>query len=207
MESPTHFKSPCAYATCQTTKEQLKANKMESDMMNTVVDMLKHSSTMHVVAASITMDGQILPHLTTPFNTYIAFVTVVTFMWVMQTSPDVADVFTFPVHSLPGIHTMQRLFTPHPGHCTPPGSPGRSSPVRELEEEGDSVTSRSGMPGSSSSLITNVAPGTPRAVQPTMLSVISNHSGGSSTLFFDPPPWHPLHTHAVHAQIGRTSWQ
>ncbi|OBZ62668.1 hypothetical protein A0H81_15038 [Grifola frondosa] len=190
-----------------TAEEQLKANKMESDVMNTAVDMLKRSSAMREVAASITADGQIPPHLTAPFDTYIAFVTAVAFTRVMQTSPDVADVFTFPVHSLPGIRAAQRPFTPRPGRRTPPGSPGRSSPVGELEEEGHSTTSRSGTPGPSSSLIANMAPGTPRAVQPTTPSAVGNHSGGSSALFFDPLRGTPLHTHGVHAQIGRASRQ
>ncbi|OBZ69517.1 hypothetical protein A0H81_10351 [Grifola frondosa] len=190
-----------------TAEEQLKANKMESDVMNTAVDMLKRSSAMREVAASITADGQIPPHLTAPFDTYIAFVTAVAFTRVMQTSPDVADVFTFPVHSLPGIRAAQRPFTPRPGRRTPPGSPGRSSPVGELEEEGHSTTSRSGTPGPSSSLIATwhlahrVPCSRPHRVPSAITLAV--HPPFSST----PLRGTPLHTHGVHAQIGRASRQ
>ncbi|OBZ70008.1 hypothetical protein A0H81_09915 [Grifola frondosa] len=190
-----------------TAEEQLKANKMESDVMNTAVDMLKRSSAMREVAASITADGQIPPHLTAPFNTYIAFVTAVAFTWVMQTSSHSLSTPSLASAPRKGHSPSPWRLTPHPGRRTPPGSPGRSSPVGELEEEGHSMTSRSGTPGPSSSLITNMAPGTrvpcsqPHRVPSAITLAV--HPPFSST----PLRGTPLHTHGVHVQIGRASRQ
>ncbi|OBZ78229.1 hypothetical protein A0H81_02900 [Grifola frondosa] len=169
-----------------TAEEQLKANKMESDVMNTAVDMLKRSSAMREVAASITGMGRFAAP-------YRAVRHIHCFCDRGRIHAGHAD-FTgrsgrlhIPCPLPPRHPRRAKAVHPSPWARTPPGSPGRSSPVGELEEEGHSTTSRSGTPGPSSSLIANMAPGTPRAVQPTTPSAVGNHSGGSSALFFDPP--------------------